>query len=58
MKVSKSLQSRTQENDKRILDAASNLRDGALGKCNQGVFHSLAKSRKEFFGKFRVKHMR
>ena len=31
MKVSKSLQSRTQENDKRILDAASNLRDGALG---------------------------
>lgn len=31
MKVSKSLQSRTHENDKRILDAASSLRDGALG---------------------------
>ena len=33
MKVSKSLQSRTHENDKRILDAASSLRDGALGRC-------------------------
>jgi hypothetical protein len=38
MKVSKSLQSRTQENDKRILDAASNLRDGALGRYTQREF--------------------
>ena len=37
MKVSKTLQSQTQENDKRILDAASNLRDGALGRYIQRV---------------------
>lgn len=38
MKVNKSLQFRNQENDKRILDAASNLRDGALGKCRVYIY--------------------
>jgi hypothetical protein len=41
MKVSKSLQSRTHENDKRILDAASSLRDGALGRCIRTVFYRI-----------------
>lgn len=33
-RLGKTLQSQNVENDKRILQAASNLRDGALGKSN------------------------
>ena len=48
MKLNKPLKSQTYENDKRILDAASNLRDGALGRYKRSDC-TLIKYQFEFF---------